>query len=160
MAAKKTKTKIKTKTKTIKKKMVTQKLAPKTAKKMTMKKVAAPKTTAKPHVVKAATPTKFNNAAVAALLTPLDDRLVVAPDAASETTPGGLIIPGTVAGRPSRGRVLAKGRGKRNKKGALRPLDVSVGDRVMFTEFSGTKVTLAGTDVLILREEDVLGIVL
>ncbi len=103
---------------------------------------------------------KLSAASVASLLTPLDDRLVVAIDPMAERTTGGIIIPGTVAGRQSRGRVLAKGRGKRNKKGSLRPLDVSVGDHIMFAEFSGTTVNLAGSEVLILREEDVLGIVL
>lgn len=92
-------------------------------------------------------------------ITPLDDRIVVSVEAVSETTPGGIIIPSTVSERPNRGTVLAKGRGRRNKKGTLRPLDVNVGDSVLFPEFSGTKIEIGGHEVLILREEDILGIV-
>lgn len=97
---------------------------------------------------------------IGAFFTPLDDRLIVNPEQAPTQTAGGIFIPTTVEGKPSRGQVLAKGRGRRNKKGTVRPLDVSVGDHVMFAEFSGTKITMAGREVLILREEDVLGIVI
>ena len=92
-------------------------------------------------------------------LSPLDDRIVVQPVEAETTTAGGLIIPGMVADRPSRGTVLAKGPGRRNKKGQLRPLDVQVGDQVLYAEYSGSKINFANAQMLILREEDVLGIV-
>lgn len=92
-------------------------------------------------------------------ITPLEDRIVVTVNGPSETTAGGIIIPGSVASRPSRGTVLAKGRGKRNKKGQLRPLEVEVGDEVLFGEYAGTKLTLEGDEVLILREEEILGLV-
>ena len=69
-----------------------------------------------------------------------------------------MIIPDSAMQMPVRGKVLAVGRGRRNKKGKVRPLDVSVGDRVLFAEYAGTKLSFSGRKVLILREEDVLGI--
>ncbi|MGZ3721466.1 MAG: GroES family chaperonin [Bdellovibrionales bacterium] len=89
----------------------------------------------------------------------MDDRILVSPDEAPTKTAGGLIIPGMASERPSRGTVVAKGRGRRNKKGQIRPLDVNVGDRVLYAEYSGTKINFSNATVLILREEDVLGIV-
>ncbi|HMN67236.1 MAG TPA: co-chaperone GroES [Bdellovibrionales bacterium] len=93
------------------------------------------------------------------LITPLDDRILVRFETASETTAGGIYIPGTVAERPNRGQVIASGRGHRGKKGVLRPLDVAVGDTILFPQFAGTKIDIDGEELLILREEDVLGIV-
>ncbi len=93
------------------------------------------------------------------LILPLEDRLIVQPEAAREKTAGGLFIPGTTVARPSRGRILAKGRGRRNKKGQLRPLDVKVGDEVLYADWAGTSTEIAGKEVLILREEEILGIV-
>jgi chaperonin GroES len=129
-------------------------------------KKAAPKPKAKKSAAKAlraiAKPAAKKVKARSALnnrLTPLDDRLLVAVEGPSEKTAGGILIPGSVVDRPNRGTVLAKGRGRRNKKGSLRPLDVSEGDTVLFPEFSGTKITIDGQELLILREEDVLGIV-
>jgi chaperonin GroES len=124
------------------------------AKKAVAKKMAAP-------AKKAPAPkaTKKSSTDYTMMLTPLDDRLLVALEEMPKTTPGGLYIPDTATGLPVRGTVVAKGRGRRNKKGQLRPLDVNVGDQVMFAEYSGTKITLGNGDVLILREEDVLGIV-
>ncbi|NJL24429.1 MAG: co-chaperone GroES, partial [Calothrix sp. SM1_5_4] len=78
---------------------------------------------------------------------------------ASDRTPGGIFIPDMAAERPIRGRVVAKGPGHRNKKGHLRPLDVGVGDTVLFPQYGGTKVTFEGEEYLILREDDLLGIV-
>jgi chaperonin GroES len=92
-------------------------------------------------------------------LTPLDDRILVQPDEAMTQTPGGLFIPDSASERPSRGTVMATGRGRRNKKGQLRPLDVNVGDQVLFAEYAGTKINFSNATVLILREEDILGIV-
>jgi len=91
-------------------------------------------------------------------LTPLDDRVLVRVDAEKDRTPGGLIIPGTAQGRPNRGVIVAIGRGRRDKKGRVFPLDVTVGDRVLFAEYTGTSVTLEGSDYLILREQDLLGV--
>lgn len=97
-------------------------------------------------------------AAASGMLTPLEDRIVVQPAEATEKTAGGIFIPGNTGAKPNRGVVLAKGRGRRTKKGGLRPLDVNVGDEVLFAEFAGTKLSVAGKEVLILREEDVLGV--
>jgi chaperonin GroES len=108
-----------------------------------------------PAPVKSAAP---KSASARAMITPLDDRLVVSVEGPSETTAGGIIIPGTVMARPSRGKVLAKGRGRRNKKGQRRPLAVEVGDEVLFAEFAGTKLQLGDEEVLILREDEVLGV--
>jgi len=90
---------------------------------------------------------------------PLNDRLLVKVEGASERTAGGTIIPGTVAERPHQGQVMAVGKGGRNKKGVLRPLDVRVGETVMFSKFAGSTIELSGEEFLILREEDVLGVV-
>lgn len=121
---------------------------------------AAAKPAAKPTATARATAApKFSSAALEKLLTPLDDRILIEVEGASDRTAGGIYIPGSVtAERPNRGRVLAKGRGKRLKKGALRPLDVSVGDVVIFPKFAGTEVELEGNQLLILREEELLGI--
>lgn len=89
---------------------------------------------------------------------PLNDRLLVAIEAAETKTAGGIIIPGTVSEKPFRGKVLAKGPGRRNKKGALRPLDVNVGDQIVFPQYAGTKIEISGDEFLILREEEILAI--
>lgn len=143
MAQNKKKAKAKAKAKPAPKKKIVKK-AVKTAKAVAKR----PAPSAKP--VKAA---KINFS-----LIPLDDRVLVAAEGPSETTAGGIIIPGNAAQRPNRGRVLAAGRGKRNKKGQVRPLDVNVGDMVLYPEFSGTAITLNGEEFLILREEEVLGV--
>lgn len=92
-------------------------------------------------------------------LTPLEDRILVRIENAPQKTAGGLFIPGNAGERPDRGEVVAAGPGRRNKKGKLRPLDVAVGDQVLFAAYSGAKITIDGTEVLILREDEVLGIV-
>jgi chaperonin GroES len=155
------------KKKKVMKKAKPQKKVAKTVKKaIKSKKSAAPVKSAAPKkrpVEKAKSverpATQLSSAQISKILTPLDDRLVVIPEAQATQTAGGIFIPTTVSGRPSRGQVLAIGRGRRTKKGKVLPLDVQVGDDVMFAEYSGTKLSLAGRDVLILREEDVLGIV-
>lgn len=91
-------------------------------------------------------------------LTPLDDRLLVRIEGASEKTAGGLYIPATVSERPQRGQVIASGRGHRNKKGKIRPLDVKVGDTVLYPKYSGTTLELGGEEFLILREDEVLAV--
>ncbi len=95
----------------------------------------------------------------AKVLTPLEDRIVVRIAISDEKTAGGLYIPGTVTSQPDRGQVLAKGPGRRDKKGRLRPLDVEVGDTVVFPQYTGTKISISGEDFLIMREDDVLGVV-
>lgn len=117
------------------------------------KKVLAPATS--PKTKTTAVPKK----AYAAVLKPLENRLLVTVEGASERTAGGLYIPASASvDRPTRGQVVAKGPGKRNKKGELRPLDVGVGDSILFPEFAGTKITLEGRELLILTEDDVLAI--
>jgi chaperonin GroES len=94
-------------------------------------------------------------------LTPLDDRLLVKLSEAERKTAGGLYIPDTVADVSGNleGFVVAAGPGHKDKKGRLRPLDVQVGDRVIFSEYAGNKIELQGENVVLLREGDVMGIV-
>jgi chaperonin GroES len=92
------------------------------------------------------------------ILTPLDDRLVIEIEQL-EKTAGGLFIPATASERPQRGKVLAVGRGKRDKKGRVRPMDVRLGDEVLFANFAGTPITISGHDVVIMRESDLLGVI-
>lgn len=94
------------------------------------------------------------------ILTPLDDRLLVEIIKAEKMTPGGLYIPDTadVSGN-FKAQVLAVGRGARDKKGRLRPLDVKVGDMVLVTEYAGTPAKVMEKDLRILRESEVLGII-
>lgn len=112
----------------------------------------------KPMKAKAAKP-KITGTSLRNFLSPLDDRLLVIVQGASDVTSGGIIIPGTVAEKPNRGEVIAKGPGRRSKKGGLRPLDVEVGDEVLFPQYAGTKISIENQECLILREEDLLGIV-
>lgn len=91
-------------------------------------------------------------------ITPLDDRVLVEVETMTKTA-GGLFIPATVSDRPQQGKVVAVGRGHRNKKGRVRPMDVSLGDTVMFAAFSGTEMKLENSEILILRESDILGII-
>lgn len=131
-------------------------VAKKAAKPIAKKAAVKTKAVAKPklQVIKPAVRVNLDN-----FMTPLDDRLLVSIDGAANMTPGGLYIPDSASERPSRGQVLAKGRGKRNKKGQLRPLDVQVGDRVLFAQFAGDKISVSGEELLILREDEILGIV-
>lgn len=89
---------------------------------------------------------------------PLDDRLVIEIGGESNVTPGGIIIPDTVSERPQSGKVVAVGRGHRSLKGRVRPMDVKVGDRVLFPKFAGNEIEMSGQKLLILREGDLLGI--
>ena len=90
---------------------------------------------------------------------PLHDRVVVKRVDAEEKTAGGIIIPDTAKEKPSQGEVVAVGPGARDEAGKLVPLDVKAGDRVLFGKWSGTEVKLDGTDYLIMKESDILGIV-
>lgn len=89
---------------------------------------------------------------------PMLDHILVQPAGVSDRTPGGLFIPATVQDKPLKGKVLAVGKGRYNKKGQLRPLDIQVGEAVLYGQYAGTPVTLNGEDFLILKEEDVLGV--
>jgi chaperonin GroES len=90
---------------------------------------------------------------------PLHDRILVKRIEAEEKTPGGIIIPDTAKEKPIEGEVLAVGPGARDDTGAVRPLDVQVGDRVLFGKWSGTEVLIDGEDRLIMKEADVFGVI-
>lgn len=90
---------------------------------------------------------------------PLNDRILVRRMEEEETTSGGIIIPDTAKEKPQRGEVIATGRGKVNEAGKTLPLEVNVGDRVLFGKYSGTELKLNGKEYLMMREEDVLGVV-
>jgi chaperonin GroES len=93
-------------------------------------------------------------------LQPLDDRIVVKPNDAEQTTASGLVIPDTAKEKPQQGKVLAVGAGRRSEQtGNLIPLDVKVGDTVVYSKYGGTEITIDGQDLLILTSRDVLAIV-
>ena len=93
-------------------------------------------------------------------LQPLEDRIVVRPGDAEEKTVSGLVIPDTAKEKPQQGEVLAVGPGRRSEQtGEIIPLDIAVGDTVVYTKYGGTEITLDGADVLILNARDVLAIV-
>jgi chaperonin GroES len=89
---------------------------------------------------------------------PLYDRIVVKRVEAEEQMHGGLYIPDSAKEKPQEGEVLAVGKGKRNDKGELTALDVQVGDRILFGKYSGSDVKIDGEEVMIMREDEVLGI--
>ncbi len=93
-------------------------------------------------------------------LKPLDDRIVVKANEAEERTASGLVIPDTAKEKPQQGSVLAVGPGRRSEQsGELIPLDVKVGDTVVYSKYGGTEITVEGEDLLILTSRDVLAIV-
>ena len=89
---------------------------------------------------------------------PLHDRVVVKRIDAEEKTAGGIIIPDSAKEKPSQGEVIAVGPGARDESGKLVPLDVQVGDRVLFGKWSGTEVKIDGEDLLIMKESDIMGV--
>lgn len=91
-------------------------------------------------------------------LRPLHDRVVVKRMEEEKTSPGGIVIPDTAAEKPIRGEVVAIGTGKRLDNGEVRPLDVKVGDKVLFGKFSGTEVKIADEDLLVMREDDIMAV--
>jgi chaperonin GroES len=91
-------------------------------------------------------------------LHPLHDRVLVRRIEAEAARRGGIIIPHTAKEKPQEGKVLAVGKGKVSEDGKKIPLDVKAGDRVLFGKYSGSEITLDGEDLLILKEEDVLGV--
>jgi len=90
---------------------------------------------------------------------PLQDRVLVKRVEGEEKTKGGIIIPDTAKEKPIEGKVLAVGAGKFGDDGKQRPLDVKPGDRILFGKYSGTEVKIDGEEALILREEDILGVI-
>ena len=89
---------------------------------------------------------------------PLHDRLLVKPMTAETKTKAGIIIPDTAQEKPMQGEVVAVGKGRRLEDGRLQALDVKVGDKVIYGKWSGTEVKLGGSDLVILKEEDLFGI--
>ncbi len=91
-------------------------------------------------------------------LTPLHDRIVIRRVEEAETTRGGIIIPDTAKDKPQEGEVIAVGPGKSNDEGKVFPLQVKAGDRILFGKYAGTEIKIDGEDFLIMREEEVLGV--
>ena len=90
---------------------------------------------------------------------PLHDRVVVTRYEEDRTTPGGIVIPDTAAEKPIQGKVVAVGNGKLLDNGEVRALGVKEGDRVLFGKYSGTEVKIDGTEYLVLREDDIMGVI-
>jgi chaperonin GroES len=102
-----------------------------------------------------ATVTKTNTATN---IKPLEDRILVRPEEGEETTASGIVIPDTAKEKPQEGTVLAVGPGKRSDSGELIPVDVSEGDRVIYSKYGGTEIKVSGEDLLIPSSRDVLAI--
>ncbi|PTR11454.1 MULTISPECIES: co-chaperone GroES [unclassified Novosphingobium] len=90
---------------------------------------------------------------------PLHDRVLVRRVEAEEKTAGGIIIPDSAKEKPAEGEIVAVGTGSRAENGTITPLDVKVGDRVLFGKWSGTEVKVSGEDLLIMKESDILGVI-
>jgi chaperonin GroES len=90
---------------------------------------------------------------------PLHDRVVVKRMEEERTSAGGIVIPDSAAEKPMKGEVIAVGNGKISESGEVRALDVKVGDQVLFGKYSGTEIKIEGEEVLIMREEDILGVI-
>jgi len=90
---------------------------------------------------------------------PLQDRVIVKRLEEEEKTKGGIIIPDTAKEKPQEGKVIAVGKGKVTEDGKLIPLDVKVGDKILFGKYSGTEIKIGGEEHLIMREEDILGVI-
>ena len=90
---------------------------------------------------------------------PLHDRLVVKRMEEERTSAGGIVIPDSATEKPSRGEVIAAGNGKISENGDVRPLDVKVGDTVLFGKYAGTEIKIEGEEVLIMREDDILAVI-
>lgn len=90
---------------------------------------------------------------------PLHDRILVKRMAEEEKTAGGLYIPDTAKEKPHRGEIVAAGKGRTTEEGKVMPLEVKVGDRVLFGKYSGTELKLNGEEFLMMKEEDILGVI-
>lgn len=89
---------------------------------------------------------------------PLHDRIVVKRLDEDRTSPGGIVIPDTAAEKPIRGKVVAVGKGKVLENGDVRPVDLKVGDQVLFGKYGGTEIKVDGEELLVMREDDVMGV--
>jgi len=90
---------------------------------------------------------------------PLHDRVVVRRMEEERTSAGGIVIPDSATEKPAQGEILAVGKGKIGDNGKATPLDVKVGDKVLFGKYAGTEVKVEGEEVLVMREEDIMGVV-
>ena len=90
---------------------------------------------------------------------PLHDRVVVRRLEQETTSPGGIVIPDSAKEKPVQGEIIAVGKGKIAENGDVRPLDVKVGDKVLFGKYSGTEIKLGNEEVLVMREEDIMGVI-
>jgi chaperonin GroES len=97
-------------------------------------------------------------ATVATTFTPLHDRILLRRIDEGETVRGGIIIPDSAKEKPQEGEVISVGKGKSNDEGKVFPLDVKAGDRVLFGKYAGTEIKIDGEDFIIMREEEVLGV--
>ncbi len=95
---------------------------------------------------------------MATKFTPLHDRILVRRVEEADTTRGGIIIPDSAKDKPQEGEVISAGKGKISEEGKVRPLDVKGGDRILFGKYSGTEIKIDGEDFIIMREEEVLGV--
>jgi chaperonin GroES len=89
---------------------------------------------------------------------PLHDRVIVKRVEEETTTPGGIVLPGSAAEKPSQGLVLAVGTGKQLDNGSVRALEVKVGDKVLFGKYAGNEVKVDGDELIVMREEDIMGV--
>ena len=92
-------------------------------------------------------------------LRPLHDRVVIKRMEEERTSPGGIVIPDSATEKPIKGEVVAVGNGKVNDAGEVRPLDLKVGDKVLFGKYSGTEVKVEGDDLLVMREDDIMAVI-
>jgi chaperonin GroES len=90
---------------------------------------------------------------------PLHDRVIVKRLESERTSPGGIVIPDSAAEKPVEGKVLAVGKGKILEDGQVRPLDVKIGDKILFGKYSGTEVKVDGDDLVVMREEDIMAVI-
>ncbi|MDP9198336.1 MAG: co-chaperone GroES [Pseudomonadota bacterium] len=90
---------------------------------------------------------------------PLHDRVMVKREEEERKSPGGIVIPDTAAEKPIRGKIIAVGKGKILENGNVRPLDLKVGDKILFGKYSGTEVKVDGDELLVMREEDVVAVI-
>src|SRR5579864_5574710 len=101
----------------------------------------------------------FNEIGGTVNIRPLHDRVVVKREAEERKSPGGIVIPDTATEKPTFGKVIAVGKGKSLENGEIRPLDVKVGDKILFGKYSGTEVKMVGEELVVMREEDVMAVV-
>ncbi len=92
-------------------------------------------------------------------LRPLHDRVIIKRMEEERTSPGGIVIPDSATEKPVRGEVIAAGNGKRTDSGEVVPMDVKVGDKVLFGKYSGTEVKVEGEELLVMREEDIMAVI-